>query len=181
MKKIALIFIACLMSLTIQAQKTEHLKFMGIPLNGSIENFQQKMIEKGCSLNTKVEKSLPKGSRAYEGTFIRKNADFVVYYDNHNNVYSAKAYFNELTKTKCENEFNEVLNLLKAKYPGGKLVKIEDNGLKNYSIGLSIGEIIIYMRKSENPLDFMRAYSLHIQYVDYVNSAKNDKGVLDDL
>ena len=46
MKKYLLVALCCLFSILTQAQ-TEHMKFMGIPLNGSITAFQTKLQAKG--------------------------------------------------------------------------------------------------------------------------------------
>lgn len=49
MKKIFLTFICSLISVCSICQTTEHLKFMGIPINGTSNAFTQKMKAKGFS------------------------------------------------------------------------------------------------------------------------------------
>ena len=46
MKKYITLIILSLLAITIHAQ-TEHAKFMGIPINGTITQFQQKLQAKG--------------------------------------------------------------------------------------------------------------------------------------
>ena len=53
MKKSMMLIIVCLMSMCIQAQ-TEHLKFMGIPLTGSITAFQEKLKAKGIEYDAEA-------------------------------------------------------------------------------------------------------------------------------
>ena len=50
MKKGLLMLFGCLFALAIQAQ-SEHLKFMGIPLDGKINDFQSQLLKKGCTLD----------------------------------------------------------------------------------------------------------------------------------
>lgn len=52
MKKVALIIITCLMALNVQAQEQKkHLKFIGIELNGTIADFQTKLLAKGLTVS----------------------------------------------------------------------------------------------------------------------------------
>ena len=47
MKKIAFIIAVCMISIIVQAQESKtHLKFMGIELNGSVTDFQSKLLAK---------------------------------------------------------------------------------------------------------------------------------------
>lgn len=71
MKKAFLLLLMSLFSLVLFAQ-TEHMKFAGIPLTGSIEQFQKKLIAKGFRLNAKISKLLPVGTRSFIGTFAGK-------------------------------------------------------------------------------------------------------------
>ena len=57
MKKLSLFLLVTLFVLPAIAQK-EHLKFMGIPLNGTITQFQNKLAAKGIKVDSKLNKNL---------------------------------------------------------------------------------------------------------------------------
>ena len=74
MRKLFLLSLMLMFSFVLSAQ-TEHMKFAGIPLNGSIEQFQKKLVAKGFRLNTKMSKMLPVGTRSFVGTFAGKKGN----------------------------------------------------------------------------------------------------------
>ena len=116
MRKTLLTFLLCLFTTISFAQ--EHMKFAGIPLNGTITQFQQKLLAKGYTVNSKMNSVLPVGTRSFKGTFIGKRANVAVYYDETTHiVYGAKAYFDELSETKAKEEKDGIESLLKQKYP----------------------------------------------------------------
>ena len=60
---------------------TKHLKYMGIPINGTITQFQAKLIAKGCVHDKLTSNSLGVGCRAFKGHFIDNKVSIFVYYD----------------------------------------------------------------------------------------------------
>ncbi len=64
-KTITLIF--CLLTAIIVQAQTEHLNFMGIPLNGTITQFQTKLMAKGAKPDAKMNKELSAGCRMFKG------------------------------------------------------------------------------------------------------------------
>lgn len=66
----------------------EHLKFVGIPIDGQIADFQKKLIAKGFKYDKLASSDLPKGQRQFKGIYKSKDADVTVFYDRKsNNVY----------------------------------------------------------------------------------------------
>ena len=63
MRKLVLLLITILATLTMQAQG-EHLKFMGIEIKGSITEFQQHLLTKGLRVSY-VSKGLPEPVRCF--------------------------------------------------------------------------------------------------------------------
>lgn len=62
------------MALYAQAQESkEHLKFMGIELNGTIADFQTKLLAKGLTISPQ-SKLQPTGIRVFDGTFSGEDA-----------------------------------------------------------------------------------------------------------
>lgn len=76
MRKLVFVFIACLLSLTMQAQNTNHLKFMGIPIDGKINDFKNELIKKGLRYKTQI-----KNSYLFDGYFAGDFADLFVMHD----------------------------------------------------------------------------------------------------
>lgn len=72
MKKTLLVILCCLFSITIQAQ-TEHLKFMGIPIDGKIIQFHRSLSQKGLTRVTNQSDFC-----MYEGVFAGNNATIFV-------------------------------------------------------------------------------------------------------
>ena len=119
MKKVLLIFLSCLFSIILHAQ-TEHLKFMGIPLNGSITAFQSKLQAKGIRYDAEGSRQLKVGCRCFKGSFSNEKADFYVYYNEKTKiVYRAKAVITCLSKEKGEDKFYSFKGMLKSKYTDG--------------------------------------------------------------
>lgn len=79
MKKIISVLFAFCVCLSLSAQ--EHMKFMGIPLNGTVDNFTLKLKAKGVTYDAAKSKILPPGSKLYNGTFMGEKATFVVYFN----------------------------------------------------------------------------------------------------
>ncbi|MBR3445155.1 MAG: hypothetical protein IKH14_04715 [Prevotella sp.] len=184
MKKIFLflslvVIVACPMS----AQTSDdHMKFIGIPLDGTITQFQQKLLAKGYTIRKDVNAILPIGTRAFKGTFIGRKANIAVYYDETSKiVYAAKAYFDDLTENRAKEELENVKELLEQKYPDAYISELEENHLPKISLLTFIGTIQIYIQKSESFLSYPYIYSLHIQYNDIKNSAKHEDNIMDDL
>ena len=75
MKKFIICFALCLMAtLNINAQEKEHLKFMGIPIEGNASAFSQKLVTKGF-----VKTKTSENTCALKGTFAgEKDVELIV-------------------------------------------------------------------------------------------------------
>ena len=186
MKKLFVLFLVCLMSLNILAQE-EHLKFMGIPLTGSITTFQSKLQAKGIKYDKTTSMQLGAGCRAFNGTFSGEKARIFVYYnDKTKNVYRAKAVITYLNKSIGENKFQEFRSMLKTKYSDQVATDSEQNGHPSMSILVTdskithtLGFVGLYMT---NPMyEFMDEISLHVDYEDVTNQVDNTRQNMDDL
>ena len=174
--------IACFFVLAMQAQ-TGHLKFMGIPLDGTIERFHQKMLVKGCRVNRdEFHMLLPPGSRAYTGTFTGKKANIIVFFNEDTKiVYGAKAFFDKLTEAASQEEYNRVKTLLQTKYPDVETVEESEDNLNYLTLMPENGTIMVYQKKSRDLSDASNPYSLHIEYTDETNDKAPKSDALDDL
>lgn len=160
----------------------DHLKFMGIPLNGTLSSFQAKLLKKGLRIN-KSTKLLP-GVRAYTGIFTGKKADFYVYYDTKSlKVFGARVFFKEeyTSYSSALSHFNYFKNELEYKYDF-KITSnfIDGEGVKQshemsiyvpvsaygYVAHLIQGCIFLTIRETRYYGDY---YSIAIDYYDYQN------------
>ncbi len=181
MKKLQLfMFVFMFMLASISQAQNSHMKFAGIPLDGTIGQFQKKLEAKGYVVNSAVSTILPVGTRAFKGTFMGKKASVAVYYDDRTKiVYGAKAYFDELTEERANQELDNVRDLLSQKYLDG--VIREGDEKPNFYMFTENGNVYVYLRKDDTLLSYPYHYSLHLEYSDYENSQKHQGNVMDDL
>ena len=185
MKHTFLIFRMLITSLCVDAQ-TEHVKFLGIPLNGTIQQFHQKLVAKGCQHDAKVSSMISKGTRAFKGTFAGKDADIYVYYDETTKiVYRAKAVITCNSNNIRDIQFNDIKGLLDTKYGSLFAQKDTQDGYDSYSYPIfseqteqMIGSVGIYV--SENEFGY-HEYVLHIDYYDSANMLKHENKRLEDI
>lgn len=99
MKKLMLLIICCLMTVFVQAQ-TEHLKFMGIPIDGKIRQFQKELKKKGFR-----QASSEDDKRMYKGYFYGDEASVLALFDK-----SSDSVYQVAVMIPC---YNEDIALLK--------------------------------------------------------------------
>lgn len=185
MKKVAFIFCVCLLALSVQAQDpTTHLKFMGIELNGNINDFQTKLLGKGLTIS-KMNNQYPTGIRAYDGIFSGENAEILVWYNPRSKqVYRAKAIISREGKDLIEQLKTSFENKLDLKYGtenkttnSFKDERLHEFNQESYFVGNGTIDLFIvstsYIAQS--------TFYLHIDYKDLENYAKNTADEMDDL
>ena len=186
MKKAMFFLLVSLTTLTSFAQ-TEHLKFMGIPLNGSIDAFQTKLQAKGIKYDAKGSIQLKVGCRCFKGTFSGEKADFYVYYNEKSKiVYRAKAVISCINKEKGEEKFYSFRSMLKSKYSDSVASDDEQDGHPSFSIIVTDSKIertmgYVGMYITNPPYTFMDEVYLHIDYEDVANKRENQSNNMDDL
>ena len=185
MKKTIILLLCCFLTISLYAQK-EHLKFMGIPLNGTITQFQQKLQAKGVRYDAKSSKSIPTGCKIFKGSFSGKPADFYVYFDEKTKiVYRAKAVIQKKGSESVKSEQMNFKDLLSNKYPNHVPQDGEQGGFPAYSILLPdsqneyLGSIDLYI--TDTGYSFLDDYYLHIDYTDGPNGNTHQKNNMDDL
>jgi hypothetical protein len=197
---IATLLIALMLSANVEmsAQK-DHLKFAGIPLDGTISQFHPKIVAKGFKYDAELSKQF-ENSRAYNGVFAGENCLVYVYYDTKSKiVYRAKAIVENLSQSIAEQKFDSMKSRLCAKYteensfrdnmddskyqPSFAILPLRDN--LDYSLSKwknTYGIINIYVVKSNSYLyNSSNDHSLHIDYEDQINSDLHEKNIEDDL
>jgi len=201
--------LGCLFALAIQAQ-SEHLKFMGIPLDGKINDFQLQLLKKGCTLDKLLMKYInPKGSRFYEGSFAGNSAKIVVFFNEKTKkVYRAKAIISAYSEEQIKQKYSEMKSMLMDKYDiqyrfqqkygevlndsviGDLKWYFEDTGGKFESTSFivtgvevfeRIGDIDLFVREMESSISYQTEYGLHVDYIDKENNLADQDERMDDL
>lgn len=176
---------------SIIAQSNVHIKFMGIPVTGTIAQFQAKLVAKGCTYNKVASASISNGTRAFKGTFVGNKVDIYVYYDTNTKiVYRTKAVVSGVSEDIAEQEYSKVKNLLSQKYGsdsedmyvGTKDGKESVSFISANDEGEINGAIDLFITQDEG--SWIRSpynYNLHIDYNDRINTNKHNSQQLDEI
>ena len=189
MKKLLLLLLVC-MPFFMYSQK--HVEFLGISLNENISSFSTKLKNKGFTPHY-LNMELPKGERAFVGTFFGKKANVQVYYNVKNNiVYEARAIIDFNDRQSAKSFIMDILSGLDYKYGEGFYDEYNETDLsfnkslvdRNFesendgNIGwLVIGDVDV-------SLHYFSSYGVYTVYVDYTdleNYRQNRKGKIEDL
>ena len=115
MKRILTLFSFLLVVLCMQAQ-VEHLKFMGIPIDGKIKDFQSELIKKGYSQISSLS-----STRWYEGSFAGEKVWLTVEFDEKTNiVHSVGVVIPCYTKSIAQSKYENYVRLFADKYETDK-------------------------------------------------------------
>ena len=168
--------------MAMSAQSSEHLKFMGVPITGTIAQFQTKLTQKGCTYNKSISASFPVGARAFKGTFAGNKVDIYVYYNTSTKVvYRVKAIISGNTEKMADQEYAEMLSLFKQKYDTSDFDYDKYEGKESVFIYLPNGRIDMYISKDAEMIRYPYIYNVHMDYWDGVNTNKNTDSKLDDI
>ena len=183
-----------------QPKTTEHLKFMGIPIDGSPASFANKLKSRGFTLEDPLSPDVIWMTGTFAGI---SNSDVFIYkYPAIANVYKVRVVFpGQDSWSQIEMRYNKFKDWLSQKYlllesteefqgdpPSSdsdkmrKLVLDNCTYLCNYGAGSSKGEFIgtIYLAIRSNSSAYNEGY-VAIEYQDYLNGIKADQSFLDDL
>lgn len=189
MKKSIILLIISIVALCIPMH-AQHMKFMGIPLTGTITQFQSKLTAKGVKYDKTTSGILPTGVRAYTGTFAGQKADFYVYYESSSKiVYRAKAVIGCISESICEQVYSEMLSMLSTKYSDAYTESGYQDGHETCLIVVSqegqnelrdiLGTIGLYVVDEGISYPFVKR--VHVDYTDYQNSNKSEESKMKDL
>ncbi len=182
---LATLVLLCTLTLPVHAQ--QHLKFMGIPLNGTIDSFQRKLAAKGVTVDPERNKYAPFGERDFKGNFTGQPCRILVWYTNSKIVYRAKAILDASKEEWADQFYNRVKNLLESKYAEEYTKEDTYEGYPSITVLVSddTGRVVfgeIDMFKTKNEYTFHSDdYSIHVDYWDFVNKAKKDQEDQNDL
>lgn len=125
MKRVLLFLVFVMIG--IQHIEAQHLKFMGIPIEGSITNFQSKLAAKGIRINNNKSREAPVGQRMYNGKFQGYNSEITVYYDrNSKDVYKVETVIESKKKEFIQGILDKSLKAIEQKYFYHALHDVDD-------------------------------------------------------
>lgn len=202
MKKIFFVWLLALVSILGYAQNlTEHMSFMGIPINGTITQFQTKLQGKGCALDRITNSQLGVGCRAFTGKIVDNKVNIFVYYDEKTKiVYRVKAVLSGTSEEIAVQQYEKIKGLLLTKYGStfsnygtqsdkeafGVLVaskSLREDRDSSYSLASNgfKGAVDLYIAKDDSYLRYPYWFNLHIDYMDAINSEKHQNQSLEDI
>ena len=185
MKKIISVFFA--LCLCVAASAQQHMKFMGIPLDGTIDNFAMKLKAKGITYDAAESKSADAGTRIFYGKFMGEKARFIVFYNYKSKiVFSAAVELNYPTVESAHTPFVNLNDQLQQKYPDAtcKEYKRPDGDVDGLAMEIfdetgdnMIGFILQTLKAPSSGYGI----SIYLTYTDSDNLMKSGKILSDDL
>ena len=176
---------------------------MGIPIDGSINQFESKLMSKGCSKDD-LEYSSSRGCRTYDGTFAGNEVSICVFYNERTNlVYRVKAIINRITEERADQKYQEIKDMLIQKYGQTGSGETDHENKKAFYLILPCsdfldkykpysdtnnslakcgykGEIDVFISKNDDSKSTF-CYYVHIDYNDAINKDKHQEQNLEDL
>lgn len=187
MKKIISVLFALCICLSVSAQ--EHMKFMGIPLDDTIENFALKLKAKGVTYDAVKSKATIPGCKLYNGTFMGEKTTFMVFFNVKSRVVFGVSV--ELSYSSVDLAFTPFKNIseqLIKKYPKAVYEESKDsegdaNGfifhIPNEDETKRIGTIIQTLNSSKSLLK--NGCTINLTYTDVTNFLKSEEINNEDL
>ncbi|WP_296930130.1 hypothetical protein [Porphyromonas sp.] len=183
-----------------QPKTTEHLKFMGIPIDGSPTAFANKLKSRGFTLEDPFSPNVIWMTGTFAGV---SNSDIFIYkYPSSANVYRVRVTFPAQDSwSQIEMRYNQFKDWLSQKYlllesteefqgyspekDSDKMTKLilgDCTYLCKYGAGSSEGEFLgtIYLAIRSNSSGYNKGY-VAIEYEDYLNAEDAEQGFIDDL
>lgn len=187
MKKIiSILFVLCL---CMAASAQQHMKFMGIPLDGTIDNFAMKLKAKGVTYDAAKSKAMGPGEKVYNGAFMGEKATFMVFFNTKSRV--VWGVFVEMSYSSVELAHVPFVNISeqllkkypKAIYEANKDSNGDTNGvtfhIPNEAETERIGVIIQTLNRSQS--DFKDDCTISLTYTDVDNYQKSENINNEDL
>lgn len=176
MNQIKKAFAALFLFLLCTTVFAQHMKFMGIPIDGTISSFTTKLQAKGIKISPD-NKNVRNGLREFEGTFYGLDADILVCYNSSSKmVYEVVAIIESDDIEYLNNLYDEISEIIRKKYNCVyKKDTFENRKSIRYDIDLATsadfyeGSINLYFNENDG------VYWLHIAYRDEVNTKKYGK------
>lgn len=175
MKRIITVLMAIFCTMTLMAQN-EHLKFYGLPLDGTIDSYQTKLEQKGVKYDAAMSKYMPSKRRVYTGDYAGHRAMIYIYFDATTKVvYRAKVIYSGLSEDAAAALYKEVKQWLAKEYEGSDIYDSTSSiGKESVELvptdnnGDNVGVIDLYQDIAKDKPG-VKNYLLHIDFVDTLN------------
>ena len=170
-------------------QGQTHMKFMGIPLNGNVESFTQKLKAKGLTCDVAKTKASPSGVKIYKGLFMGEDSEFMIFFNpKDKNVFAVEVSLDYSSLELAKTLFANILKQLKEKYSKAvvDVLKDSDGNAEGFQFYVSDAEekkmLGIIMQKLIRPDGILqRKYLISLFYGDVENFKKSENKNYDDL
>lgn len=149
----------------------QHLEFMGIPVNGSIEAFDAKLKAKGFVKSEEFGMENTRTEKWYDGRFAGDDVVLIVCSTRTNIVYgtSVLQYFEVLDDVKTK--WGYYVSVIEDKYKD-KIVNKKIQGTNDIRYEMELGDIVVFYTRS-NFKDYK--YELYLMYIDRKNNIINNE------
>lgn len=159
----------------------QHMKFMGIPIDGTISSFTTKLQSKGIRISA-YNKTACKGLRLFTGVYYGHKAEFGVFYDPSSKiVYAAQATIERNNYNYLKALYDEIFESISKKYQG-EYEEGEYNGFPSVTCNIDLKTSANFFEGTID-LSFSEdddAYYLHVHYRDEANCRKYEPDDEDD-
>lgn len=159
---------------------TEHMDFMGIPINGTLEEFSKKLVDNGLKPVEPEDKQTK--SHIFKGKFAGEDAVFYVLYNERSNwVYGVSI----IVFCKTLDELYDKYEYFKSSYKKKFNLNVNDEDTEffiEFTADKSddiIGTIDVYQKHFDSSI--LGRYGVVIRYCDTENKKQDSKNNLDDL
>ncbi len=164
--------------------QTKHLTVLGIPIAGSITAFQQKLLAKNYQLDSKKNKQLPVGERAFNGRFSGHDCSLKAYYfPEDKTVYKVRVSIDFIYESSADAAYTEIKRNLLRKYKYADTKTGRSNGHESLSALIIdedddiLGSIVLFVFENDDPYES----ELVVGYEDMDGLIKREKKNTDDL
>ena len=156
---------------------------MGLPINGTITQFQAKLKTKGIILDTKENSKVNVGIRVFKGDFVGQKSRFYVYYCKSSSiVFRIKVLQFYDDAINAMDAYSNIESMILRKYKPLSRIDFEVQGIKFPTFQLNTGSISVW---EEDDLSKMAsgkgAFCIYLDYIDSINSEKNKISLYDDI
>ena len=187
MKRLLLFIVSSFWALSSMAQ-IEHMRFMGIPLDGKISVFQKELKKKGFEKNELTKYLSPKmlsGTRIYKGIFADEIVDLIVYFDKDTKIVNrARVIIDCFSIEQVNEKFDKFVYNLKEKYDNSFIDDNLKDSMDKFGIGVPNSNrtrFVGYIFLEKDFVSFKDKYSVMLEYFDYGNYENTKDNVLEDL
>lgn len=150
---------------------SQHFKFMGIPIDGSLENFDSILKSKGFVASKRYGKEDTSLYKFYDGIFAGYNVNVVVFATPKSNIVYSVTVIRSVDNEKQANEMCQYIQkTIEEKYEVNKKIVQSENSTR-YEVGY--GDIVVNYSANEN--------RVYVMYFDIENNKKDQDEKKNDI